>query len=150
MEKKVAPRVGAWIETDSNRIKYHKGQVAPRVGAWIETTKINAKAAETCVAPRVGAWIETPRRCAPLPPSASHPVWVRGLKRLFDDAGHHLEASHPVWVRGLKLVGCGGAVLDVGVAPRVGAWIETETQIMQLNAEAVAPRVGAWIETRLV
>ena len=29
----------------------------------------------------------------------------------------------------------------------MGAWIETETQIMQLNAEGVAPRVGAWIET---
>ena len=35
------------------------------------------------------------------------------------------------------------------VAPRVGAWIETETQIMQLNAQAVAPRVGAWIETKM-
>ncbi len=33
--------------------------------------------------------------------------------------------SHPVWVRGLKLV-CGDVHAEAdGVAPRVGAWIET-------------------------
>ena len=36
-----------------------------------------------------------------------------------------------------------------GVAPRVGAWIETlrEGDILMVQQFQVAPRVGAWIET---
>ena len=34
-------------------------KVAPRVGAWIETRVFNAANVESYVAPRVGAWIET-------------------------------------------------------------------------------------------
>ena len=34
---KVAPRVGAWIETSMMRAKKEYKIVAPRVGAWIET-----------------------------------------------------------------------------------------------------------------
>ena len=35
-----------------------------------------------------------------------------------------------------------------GVAPRVGAWIETCEVIFDIEAKLpVAPRVGAWIET---
>ena len=33
------------------------------------------------------------------------------------------------------------------VAPRVGAWIETEIKSAVFSAIIVAPRVGAWIET---
>ena len=59
IERKVAPRVGAWIETElwtnDKKIKY----VAPRVGAWIETYKIDNSNLLGLVAPRVGAWIET-------------------------------------------------------------------------------------------
>ena len=33
------------------------------------------------------------------------------------------------------------------VAPRVGAWIETEIKEREQKVEDVAPRVGAWIET---
>ena len=56
---KVAPRVGAWIETHSNPRSRGFPPVAPRVGAWIET-KSNAPT-------------NTVTR-------ESHPVWVRGLK----------------------------------------------------------------------
>ena len=55
--------------------------VAPRVGAWIETDQLSDLKSPTQVAPRVGAWIETvpagrlPKSCQ------SHPVWVRGLKQ---------------------------------------------------------------------
>ena len=55
----VAPRVGAWIETNyplSLRPRIH---VAPRVGAWIETDEIYLVQGTGYVAPRVGAWIET-------------------------------------------------------------------------------------------
>ena len=34
-------------------------KVAPRVGAWIETVLHGYRRAERAVAPRVGAWIET-------------------------------------------------------------------------------------------
>ena len=56
--KKVAPHVGAWIET-------------------IETTKIRLL---YIVAPHVGAWIETQRTRAQQRNFKSHPMWVRGLK----------------------------------------------------------------------
>ena len=36
------------------------------------------------------------------------------------------------------------------VAPRVGAWIETDKFIGYLMNVIVAPRVGAWIETGAV
>ena len=35
---KVAPRVGAWIETGLTRYLLSRCEVAPRVGAWIETS----------------------------------------------------------------------------------------------------------------
>ena len=57
---RVAPRVGAWIETlyftGLQPGRYH---VAPRVGAWIETKAPLPISTRRIVAPRVGAWIET-------------------------------------------------------------------------------------------
>ena len=38
--------------------------------------------------------------------------------------------------------------MDDAVAPRVGAWIETNGGQSHLKGFTVAPRVGAWIETR--
>ena len=73
----------------------------------------------------MGAWIET-----------------RSLNRL-----KVLPKSHPVWVRGLKHSSKGGRVKRSSVAPRVGAWIETETREESTPPSEVAPRVGAWIET---
>ena len=81
VDLRVAPRVGAWIETPIPRpldpkresrpvwvrgMKRLKGvvipvvrEVAPRVGAWIETRHDLRLLKKYCVAPRVGAWIET-------------------------------------------------------------------------------------------
>ena len=56
----------------------------------------------------------------------SHPVWVRGLKLLPHVAVKTFPASHPVWVRGLKHRCREGTALPHLVAPRVGAWIETD------------------------
>ena len=39
-EERVAPLVGAWIETIENANRKHKSEVAPLVGAWIETDYI--------------------------------------------------------------------------------------------------------------
>ena len=56
---KVAPRVGAWIETELPESSSKVGTVAPRVGAWIETFRGIVRNILSLVAPRVGAWIET-------------------------------------------------------------------------------------------
>ena len=55
--------------------------------------------------------------------------------------------SHPVWVRGLKQFAIYMFCPSFGVAPRVGAWIETVDRESKLTPSIVAPRVGAWIET---
>ena len=36
---------------------------------------------------------------------------------------------------------------SASVAPRAGAWIETNAEKDQAAEQAVAPRAGAWIET---
>ena len=52
-------------------------------------------------------------------------MWVRGLKPDNALMNFILGESHPVWVRGLKRAE-ESHILDMGgVAPRVGAWIET-------------------------
>ena len=56
--------------------------------------------------------------------------------------------SHPVWVRGLKRMTILGISELFIVAPRVGAWIETGLSLpFVASMIVVAPRVGAWIET---
>ena len=55
----VAPRAGAWIETENVPIESIPGQVAPRAGAWIETTVYGGES----------------------PQILSRPVRARGLKR---------------------------------------------------------------------
>ena len=52
-----------------------------------------------------------------------------------------------MWVRGLKPHLLYESLYRVLVAPRVGAWIETEIWIGLSMDPRVAPRVGAWIET---
>ena len=76
----------------------------------------------------------------------SHPVWVRGLKLPKDGASACCRLSHPVWVRGLKHL-TDILLTEQLVAPRVGAWIETEQGAGIFWVPVVAPRVGAWIET---
>ncbi len=58
--KKVAPRVGAWIEICKSDVASTMSSVAPRVGAWIEMLMEGAIQILVAVAPRVGAWIEMP------------------------------------------------------------------------------------------
>ena len=79
---RVAPRVGAWIETAHRFPPSAQTCVAPRVGAWIETLIRKREYRNPQVAPRVGAWIETAGRMVTYTAITSHPVWVRGLKPL--------------------------------------------------------------------
>ena len=56
---RVAPFVGAWIETPFFPVKTFLPIVAPFVGAWIETSMLKMNDSDQVVAPFVGAWIET-------------------------------------------------------------------------------------------
>ena len=55
----VAPRVGAWIETNARKGKHQPGASRP---AWARGLKRRGRrlVGRFLVAPRVGAWIETP------------------------------------------------------------------------------------------
>ena len=119
----------------------------------------------------MGAWIETTTEGVNLLSRSSHPVWVRGLKQVYQVATTYRQKSHPVWVRGLKQNRGAGALMApashpvwvrglkhdkykqtrdfIKVAPRVGAWIETWEKVRLFWEANVAPRVGAWIETSL-
>jgi len=55
--------------------------------------------------------------------------------------------SRPAWARGLKHITGVSINATMGVAPRVGAWIETTWGTGSTALDLVAPRVGAWIET---
>ena len=53
-------------------------------------------------------------------------MWVRGLKLGRAKLGNKPNyKSHPMWVRGLKQVDTQVNTNLAGVAPHVGAWIET-------------------------
>ena len=95
--------MGAWIETRFSFALFSFAVVAPRVGAWIETERKETARGERYVAPRVGAWIET----------------------LLSGIGNAIGGSHPVWVRGLKRLMILNYLMMIFVAPCVGAWIET-------------------------
>ncbi len=74
-------------------------------------------------------------------------MWVRGLKLHRETGRAACHRSHPMWVRGLKLHRTWRRYLPQGVAPYVGAWIETVVRHMGVYKGRVAPYVGAWIET---
>ena len=66
-------------QTGQNSVHHH---VAPHVGAWIETYQQWRSAFQYKVAPHVGAWIETLISANAQKQAKSHPMWVRGLKRM--------------------------------------------------------------------
>ena len=74
--------MGAWIETHFGGSQEPPPRVAPYVGAWIETPVNDMVSKENPVAPYVGAWIETVVAYEKKIGRKSHPMWVRGLKRL--------------------------------------------------------------------
>ena len=76
----------------------------------------------------------------------SPPAWGRGLKYNANKANQEMTKSPPAWGRGLKFLLLLYNILNVIVAPRVGAWIEIEDRRMDSDPNFVAPRVGAWIE----
>ena len=102
IDEKVAPHVGAWIETPDKLLTLScqtshpmwvrglkplriASGVAPHVShpMWVrglKQFKTRKSLGEIRVAPHVGAWIETRRRTVRCAAHMSHPMWVRGLK----------------------------------------------------------------------
>ena len=80
----------------------------------------------------------------------SHPVWVRGLKHLIQIRKYGAHGVAPRVGAWIETVGIYTGIAGILVAPRVGAWIETFGKPERLRTgKLVAPRVGAWIETLL-
>ena len=147
---RVAPYVGAWIETlnikiapilyqshpmwvrglKHNNKRYYRPLLKSHP-MWVRGLKLPYLPLFSCnlVAPYVGAWIETYDTVDDVDNSTSHPMWVRGLKRFELSYSYKIYKSHPMWVRGLKLSrGCRRSRLGI-VAPYVGAWIETSLRL---------------------
>ena len=60
-----------------------------------------------------------------------------------------MALSRPARARGLKRDIVLRFPVTLSVAPRAGAWIETQFTGETFERRFVAPRAGAWIETRL-
>ena len=69
------------------------------------------------------------------------------MKPPFAEEDRDGVASHPVRVRGLKQKVVDFVLQKHKVAPRAGAWVETEYAMDKSENPGVAPRAGAWVET---
>ena len=58
-------------------------------------------------------------------------MWERGLKPWWDCSAESQRESLPMWERGLKQGERLSLVRRRGVAPHVGAWIETPSTMIQ-------------------
>ena len=72
--------------------------------------------------------------------------WERGLKYSLCRTWKNSTASLLSWERGLKYLKGKSGIKRMLVAPLVGAWIEIEEKMPELQNVLVAPLVGAWIE----
>ena len=81
------------------------------MGVWIETVCLFRINVTEFVTPCMGVWIETSVMNGSKSLTASHPVWVCGLKHRLEVRILPVQRSHPVWVCGLKLFH--GELLDV-------------------------------------
>jgi len=125
--------MGAWIETRWICIIVLNNASRP---AWARGLKQyfacpNLRA--PLVAPRMGAWIETRRDCDAICFSMSRPAWARGLKQNRRAASLVSRKSRPAWARGLKQRHETQTHYLTGVAPRMGAWIETRILRLMLD-----------------
>ena len=138
----VAPHVGAWIETTPGNDARISSGVAPHVGAWIETVSQPCLHFRKAVAPHVGAWIETMKtRLTGAMVERSLPTWERGLKQIHFLMKLNSLESLPTWERGLKHPRSEGKSEGERVAPHVGAWIETSSEITRkVYAKRRSPR----------
>ena len=77
-------------------------KVAPYVGAWIETTKKQGYRTTVKSHPTWVRGLKLLNFLLEVQFSMSHPTWVRGLKLGSVQEVARRRKSHPTWVRGLK------------------------------------------------
>ena len=104
-------------------------------------------APKLAVTPCMGVWIETTKACDGSLQSASHPVWVCGLKQVVRSGKAKEQTVTP----------CMGVWIETGfhpylplhylVTPCMGVWIETLCPVSICKAWGVTPCMGVWIET---
>ena len=113
--------------------------VAPRAGAWIETESRSQTFSATLVAPRAGAWIETlSGATGPCHGPGSRPARARGLKHRARMCMAPACSSRPARARGLK-PGTPPILEKTNfVAPRAGAWIETQLCIGGMSVDVMS------------
>ena len=116
--------------------------VAPRAGAWIETDRM-VKCVRSAVAPRAGAWIET--SMAFLRPRVSPPVRGRGLKPANGPSVIFRPSSPPCGGRGLKLSSFVDITGDRASPPVRGRGLKLGKRPRPLSVASSPP--VAWIET---
>ena len=139
--------MGAWIETSRCQGRTNPALVAPRVGAWIET---NIKAKAEYVNESHPVWVRGLKLIGKQrkdTKARSHPVWVRGLKLLGACDFCYACCVAPRVGAWIETATRNNSTRFYQVAPRVGAWIETRIYSPPFVGLYVAPRVGAWIET---
>ena len=96
----------------------------------------------------MGAWIETDDPDDTDTSYMSRPVWARGLKHKCFTLASARSGVAPRVGAWIETISCSPRLANSGkVAPRVGAWIETQYYRDETLDPEVAPRVGAWIET---
>ena len=121
----VAPRAGAWIETDN----------ASCTAAWNTSHPVRVRGLKPRLFP-VPHWLP-----------ASHPVRVRGLKHLKIAVNDRQRQSHPVRVRGLKLSVFAMSPREYSSHPVRVRGLKPFLNPSKARGHQVAPRAGAWIET---
>ena len=88
-------------------------KVAPYVGAWIETYYLRHENIFICVAPHVGAWIETFMSYPNYFAGLSRPTWARGLKPVDGPSRIHAHSVAPhagAWIETIRTTRAGTGV----------------------------------------
>ena len=80
------------------------GKVAPHVGAWIETYLTEYVQGLSTSHPMWVRGLKHGIKHRFSVKRLSHPMWVRGLKPKYYRYLPFCKRSHPMWVRGLKLI----------------------------------------------
>ena len=123
-----------------------QGRVAPHVGAWIETARIGGDV-KMLVAPHVGAWIETGSCGWAARRPWSLPTWERGSKRTRSLRQADRPGRSPRGSVDRNTGQSAPQAPDTRRSPR-GSVDRNPRRKRSAWILWVAPHVGAWIETR--
>ena len=122
--------------------------VAPRVGAWIETRRVSRCSIRMNMSrPAWARGLKHTRADVPARKKMSRPAWARGLKLYVQHGRQYLMRSRPAWARGLKLVSFSLPPGRTGSRPAWARGLKRFCSNQNHWGRGVAPRVGAWIET---